>query len=136
MLKAVMIDTVGRILVTNDLQQAGRKACRTHTYEAVVQELITRVDAVFYDGWPGRPSYQVAGGWVRMWLPGTRTTTPPDQLMTVEQLVRKMFPDIGVQPGSASQAQAKGSGPRAQWGEVAEDKPAKKDDDPRQLKMF
>jgi hypothetical protein len=125
MLKAVMIDTVGRILVTNDLQQAGRKACRTHPYEAVVQELITRVDAVFYDGWPGRPSYQVASGWVRMWLPGTPTTTPHDQLMTVEQLVRKMFPDIGVQPGAASQAQAKGSLPRTEWGEVAEDKPAK-----------
>jgi hypothetical protein len=124
-----MIDTVGRILVTNDVQQAGRKACRTHPYEAVVQELITRVDAAFYDGWPGRPSYQVAGGWVRMWLPGMRTSTPPDQLMTVEQLVRKMFPDIGLRPGSASQ-------PRAHWGEVAENRPAKKDDDPKQLTLF
>jgi hypothetical protein len=71
-----------------------------------------------------------------MWLPVTRTTTPPDQLMTVEQLVRKMFPNIGVQPESASQTQPKGSGPRAQWGEVVEDKPAKKDDDPRQLTLF
>ncbi len=136
MLKSVLIDTVGRILVTNDLQQAGRKACRTHPYEAVVQELITRVDAVFYDGWPGRPSYQVASGWVRMWLPRTRTTTSPDQLMTVEQLVRKMFPEIGLRPGSTSQTQPKGSGPRAQWGEAAEDKPAKQDDDPRQLTLF
>jgi hypothetical protein len=71
-----------------------------------------------------------------MWLPGTRTTTPPDQLMTVEQLVRKMFPDIGLRPGSASQTQPKGSGSREHWGEVAEDRPAKQDDDPRQLKMF
>jgi hypothetical protein len=70
-----------------------------------------RIGAREYDGWPGRPSYQVAGGWVRMWLPGTRTSTPPDQLMTIEQLVRKMFPDIAGQHIKKGILYAKETGP-------------------------
>ena len=132
-----LMRTVGRLLVTNDLYQAGKRACQKHPYDAVVLEVAGRIGAREYDGWPGRPSYRVGQGQVWMWLPGKAMTTKADHVMPLLALVRRALPDPGLPPVAPPQrSQAAKGGSRAQWGEAAEDRPARKEDDPDQTKMF
>jgi hypothetical protein len=149
MVLPALIDAVGKALITNDLFQAGKQALTKYTYDAVVQELASRIGAREYDGYPGRPSYRSAGGQVSMWASGKAMIARPDHTMTLIDLVKRELLDPGVQarppsppkpttrPPSKETRPTKATGPRAQWGEpIEDDAPKKKDDDPKQMKLF
>jgi len=134
-----LITTVGRALITNDLFQAGKQALTKYSYDAVVKELANRIGMREYDGFPGRPSYRSAGGQVAMWYAGRAMSARPDHTMALIDLVKRELLDPGAQarPAAPKPPDARTSGPRAQWGEPLEEEPKKKkDDDPKQLKLF
>jgi hypothetical protein len=136
-----LITTVGRALITNDLFQAGKQALTRYSYDAVVKELANRIGMREYDGFPGRPSYRSAGGQVSMWYAGRAMSARPDHTMALIDLVKRELLDPGAQARPASPKpptrppDARPAGPRAAWGEPIEEEP-KKDDDPKQLKLF
>jgi hypothetical protein len=150
MVLPALIDAVGKALITNDLFQAGKQALTKYSYEAVVKELATRIGGREYDGYPGRPSYRSAGGQVSMWASGKAMSARPDHTMTLIDLVKRELLDPGVQahppstpkpptrpPSKETRPPTKATGPRAQWGEPIDDAPKKKkEDDPKQLKLF
>ena len=82
-------------IVSADLIQAGGQALKQHDYNAVVAELVRRVRGDrTYDGHPLRPSYEIRGGYVRIWKRETPTTAEPDEIHTLLDVVRRMFPDL------------------------------------------
>jgi len=148
MVLPALIDAVGKALITNDLFQAGKQALTKYSYEAVVKELASRIGAREYDGTPGRPSYRSMGGQVSMWASGKAMSARPDHTMTLIDLVKRELLDPGKHPPSTPKPPSRppasptrppmaATGPRAQWGEPIDDAPKKKkDDDPKQLKLF
>ncbi|KPV52108.1 hypothetical protein SE17_17425 [Kouleothrix aurantiaca] len=133
-----LISLVGQAVVTNDLYQAAKQAQTNYDYEAVVAEIARRIGAREYDGWPAKPGYRVAGGEVKMWMPGKKLTDRPDHTMPLIDLVRREIPNVGKPAAARPQQPQAAGGPRTQWGEPIDDEPPKKKKpgDPKQQKLF
>jgi len=82
-------------IVNADLIQAGGAALQKHGYDQVLTELVRRVRGDrMYDGHPLRPSYEIRGGYVRIWKRETPMSAEPDAIHTLVDVVRRMFPDL------------------------------------------
>ncbi len=82
-------------IVNADLIQAGGTALQKHSYDQVLTELVRRVRGDRkYDGHPLRPSYEIRGGYVRIWKRETPMSAEPDEIRTLVDVVRRIFPDL------------------------------------------